>query len=169
MNRLSFKILILGVTLLLPLAVCAQSKNIYSWTDENGVKHFSDQEPTDVKAEAQAIPVPTEPEPDALADEIPPAEASESMATSQLAATSEAAPSYADQQREEIRKQREASKEEQAERNRLCLQARDRLARIEPNRRVYYTGEDGETTRMDDDERVRQVEENKALVAEYCN
>lgn len=169
MNRISFKILVLGVTLLLPLAVCAQSKNIYSWTDENGIQHFSDQEPTDIKAEAQPIPTPMEPEFPENAEEIPLADDSDNTATSQIAATAETMPSYADQQREEIRERREASKEEQAERNRICLQARDQLARIEPNRRVYYTGEDGESVRMDDEQRVREVEKNKALVAEYCN
>ena len=68
-----------------------------------------------------------------------------------------------------MEEKRKAQQEKNAERQRICLQATDQLAQIEPSRRVFYTDESGETTRLDDEERVRMVEESKNLIAEYCD
>jgi hypothetical protein len=130
------------------------------------LKHFSDRAPAEATANVEEISasvetITVETAPDPLDNEE-----ADSTAASQDPAADEL--SYADQQRLAIEEKREGQREKQAERQRICLQARDELARVEPNRRVYSTDDDGETTRMDDDQRVNLVEENKQLVAEYC-
>jgi hypothetical protein len=39
---------------------------------------------------------------------------------------------------------------------------------MEPARRVFYTNEQGESVRMDDDERMALIEESRAFLAENC-
>jgi hypothetical protein len=43
------------------------------------------------------------------------------------------------------------------------------LETIEPSRRVFFTNEQGETERLDDEQRVAMVERAKALIAENCD
>jgi len=174
-------ILMIGlmVSLMAPLVALAQSSSIYSWTDENGVKHFSDRAPDNVEASQELIPkLQSAPPGDAsspastlsnepMAD-TPGSTAEDSTARSEQG-SDEAELSYADQQRQAIAQRREAEKQKRSERDQLCLQARDELARIEPSRRVFSTDEDGNTTRLDDEERVRLVEASKSQIARYCD
>jgi hypothetical protein len=162
--------------MVLPLAANAQSTSIYSWTDENGVKHFSDKAPVESDAAVEEIPVPQPAEPaaeaEALADDTaiaPDSQAVDGAPTDLAAPGATEELSYADQQRLAMEERRKAQLENQTERQRICLKARDELARVEPNRRVYYTDENGEQARMDDNDRVQLVEENKRLIAEYCD
>jgi len=39
---------------------------------------------------------------------------------------------------------------------------------MEPSRRVFYTDESGQTVRMDDEERVSLVKEDKEFIAKNC-
>jgi len=41
--------------------------------------------------------------------------------------------------------------------------------RLEPNRRVFYENEEGETVRMDDQVRADRVDDMKAQIARKCN
>lgn len=170
MNRNGMTFWVVLGLLMLPLVASAQQNSIYSWTDENGVKHFSDRAPVETEAAVEEIPV-AEPA-DSAADENAatlnnevvaqdPAEPAAAGATAEL--------SYADQQRLAMEEKRQAQREKDAERQRVCLQAQDQLAQIEPSRRVFYTDESGNTTRLDDEQRVQMVEENKKLVADYCD
>lgn len=168
MNRISIAILVIAVASAFPNIADAQKGSIYSWTDENGLKHFSDRAPEEVSANNEEIPVAYETVPfDRTEDTLNNETVADGTDSSQAVAADEL--SYADQQRLEMDEKRKAKQELRAERQRACLQARDQLARIEPSRRVFYTDENGETTRMDDDERVRMIEENKNLIAEYCD
>lgn len=170
---------ILMVHLMIPLAAVAQSTSIYSWTDENGVKHFSDRAPDNVEASQELIPKSKSAPPDDASSPAntlnnePMADAPGSAAENATAraeqGSDEAELSYADQQRQAIAQRREAEKQKRSERDQLCLQARDELARIEPSRRVFSTDEEGNTTRLDDEERVRLVEESKSQIARYCD
>jgi hypothetical protein len=152
-----------AITLLL-LAVFSsansQGKEIYTWTDENGVVHFVDTPPSNPNAVEVEVDAP------------PPASDPVSYTSPELKATesefAESAASYAEQKRAELAEARKLSAEEQAEKTQMCKTAREKLAEYEPSRRVYYTNEQGETVRMDDGERVSLVEEYKAQVAKYC-
>ena len=77
--------------------------------------------------------------------------------------------SIADAKREEIANRRKQKREKQAEMDHLCAQHRTRLAGVEPNRRVFYKDESGETVRMDDDKRIALVEESKDFLAKNCD
>ncbi len=167
MNRIGIALLLVIAGAVLPSIAGAQKNTIYSWTDENGLKHFSDQAPVGVPATRKEIPVAAQPvAEEAVADPLNNEPGDNAVAT-QTAVADDL--SYADQQRLDLEEKRKAKQEKQLERQRMCLKAREELARVEPNRRVYYSGKDGETTRMDDVERVTLVEENKQLIAEYCD
>lgn len=173
MNRIGMAVIMVASALVWPLSVNAQKNSIYSWTDENGVKHYSDRAPDEPPSEVEQIPLSNTPPPAGSAGETLNNEAipEDGLAPGEPASAASPAEelSYADQQRQAMAEKREAQREKQAERQRICLQATDQLARIEPSRRVFYTDEAGNTTRLDDEERVRMVEENKQLVAEYCD
>lgn len=136
---------------------------VYTWTDENGVLHYSDTPRTDGPAETIEAKEAYRP---GSADAYPtPAAPQEAQAAAESA---EAPQSAADARRAELASQREERRESQAEIDRLCAQHRQRLEQIEPSRRVFYTDEAGETVRMDDEERVALVEESRAYIDKNC-
>lgn len=136
---------------------------VYTWTDEDGVKHFSDKPRTDGQSETIEAEEAYRP---GTADVYPqPAEAAEAAAAD---ATAEAPVSPAAARREELAREREQRREAKAELDGQCAQHRQRLEQIEPSRRVFHTDESGETVRLDDEERVRLVEESKAFLAKNC-
>jgi len=170
MKKRSIAICLVVSVLVVPLSANAQKGSIYSWTDENGVQHFSDTAPpVDVEASSQPMVEDqpgTEPNASSAADTLN----NQVMDSSAAAADASGEElSYADQQRKVMADRRAADQQKKADRNRICLQARDQLARIEPSRRVFYTDEGGNTTRLDDEERVKMVEDNQNLINEYCD
>ncbi len=157
--------------LFLLAAVCAgtlSAAEVYTWTDENGVVHFSDspRESGDMQtlevdeiyrpgsAEAHTAPAQEQ----ATADSEEPDEVAEAAA----------AQSVAEQRREEIAQQREDRAQQQAEIDRLCAMHRQRLEQMEPARRVFYTNAEGESVRMDDDQRMALIDESKAYLSQNC-
>ena len=50
-----------------------------------------------------------------------------------------------------------------------CAAWQAEVDRLEPNRRVFFTNEQGETERMDDVERTNKVAELKSQIARNCN
>jgi hypothetical protein len=129
----------------------AQQQKMYTWTDENGVVHFSDMEPAGQRAQEQLIP------------KNEPPDTSDPYAT---AAATE--PSFADQKRQEISQKNRESKENQARKSAQCSAWQAEVAQLEPNRRVFYTNDQGETERMDDVERTNRVAELKNQIAQNC-
>lgn len=139
---------------------------VYTWTDESGVVHYSDSPPESGASEtlqvgeiyrpgsADAYAAPQEP------PRAPEAEAGE--------AESAAPVSVAQQRRDKIAAEQAKRKEAQAETDRLCGLHRQRLEQMEPSRRVFYTDAQGETVRMDDEQRVSLVNESKAYLAANC-
>jgi hypothetical protein len=160
---------VLGTAALLAGGSLAAAE-VYTWTDENGVLHYSDTPRTDgpmetIEAEeayrpgsADAYPAPVASEEAQAAPEASPS-ATESA---------EAPQSAADARREELASRREERREAKAETDRLCAQHRQRVEQMEPSRRVFTTGEDGEPVRMDDEERVALVAESKAFIDKNC-
>lgn len=143
----------------------ALSAEVYRWTDENGVTHFSQTPPPDgQEAEIEDVP-------DTAGEAaVEGAGIDFDGAQSNLAEGSGGTDtrSAAELKRREIAERHADARSAREEAQRLCSQARSRLARIEPNRRVYYTNDEGETVRMDDEERVTEVEELRAFLAENC-
>lgn len=129
----------------------AEAQKMYKWTDENGVVHFTDTKPEGQQVEEQAIP------------------AGEPPATSEPYATPETGgQSLAEQRRQDISRKSEQAKAERELKKTQCAALQSEVARLEPNRRVFYTNEQGETERMDDVERTDRVAELKSQIARDC-
>jgi len=63
---------------------------------------------------------------------------------------------------QKIRKEAEAVTKE------LCAKHQQRLTQMEPARRVFYTNEKGESVRMDDNQRMELIKEDKEFIAKNC-
>lgn len=146
---------------------------VYSWTDENGNLHYGDRPPEGKNAQVISIreaPLlsPTESDPaagDSQADAVSDAEIGDDSDGQEAGPTQ----SVADARREKIAKARKERREAQAEMDSICASHRQRLARVEPNRRVFIEDESGQTVRMDDDKRIALVEESRDFIAENCD
>jgi hypothetical protein len=138
----------------------AWGTEVYTWTDEDGTVHFSDSPrpsgPMDVIDVEEAYRPGTE----GAYDEsgAPPA-----------GETGETVQSAAQQRREKIAQEQADRQNEQAETDRLCGLHRQRLEQMEPARRVFYVNEEGESVRMDDDQRMGLIDESKAFLAANCD
>lgn len=130
----------------------AQEKKMYSWTDENGTVHFTDTRPEGQQVQEQVIP-----------QETPPA-TSDPYAQSGASSTS-----AAEQKRQELAEKRKENAANKAATEAECAALKAEVAQLEPNRRVFYENDEGETVRMDDQERVDRVEDLKAQIARVCN
>jgi len=132
------------------LAGAAVAGEVYTWTDEDGVVHFSDREPVGRDANVRDLPDTT------------PSSGPNPYEESQ------AGESAAQQRREDIQRKGQEAKAQEAVAERNCEAWRAEVARLEPNRRVFYTNEQGETERMDDVARADRVAELKSLIAQNC-
>lgn len=142
----------------------AEGAQVYTWTDADGTIHFSDTPrqsgPMEV-IEMHGVPSPVTGDAGTVAGETDaPAAAGDSGEPPQTPAQA---------QRERIAGERAERRELQAENERVCARHRQRLERMEPARRVFYTNEAGESVRMDDDQRIGLIEESKAFLAENCD
>jgi hypothetical protein len=152
-------------------SVSVLANEIYRWTDENGVVHFGDRPPEGLQAQAIHVP---ESQPSDTSDSGSTADEQESPPSAETDSTSaageEAVPLTAAQaRREQMAEARKERREAQAEIDLMCQKHSKRVEQIEPYRRVYYTNEQGESVRMDDDLRIELVDESKAYIAENCD
>jgi type IV secretory pathway VirB10-like protein len=154
------------IRLSLVLVICAgigatvglQAREMYRWTDENGVVHFTDTKPAgrqDYQTSHVPDSAPASPAPAADPAAAAPNEPNE--------------PNFAQQRREEIAQQKREARESRTQREAECAAWQAEVERLEPNRRVFFTNEAGETERMDDVERVNRVAELKQQIARNCN
>lgn len=149
-----------SVLLLLILAVFALpagAQTFYKWTDEQGNVHYTDEPPADGDYE-----------------EVRPAAG---PAASEAASASERMKAWRARQEEAEAREAERSSERQeaarAEESRRenCNRAREKVRVLEQNTRILLPPEEagGEPVRMSDDERLRQLEEAREQVAEFCD
>ncbi|MDX1556888.1 MAG: DUF4124 domain-containing protein [Xanthomonadales bacterium] len=133
---------------------------VYRWVDEDGVVHYSEvPPPPGQQAETQDVPATPE-----EVGEIP-------LSGIDFDGDAPVEPdvdSAADLTRQQIAVSREQARAEEEALAAVCRQARARLEQIEPNRRVYFTNEEGETERMDDEQRVSEVAQLRELVEKSC-
>jgi hypothetical protein len=163
MNKSLFSFLISLALLAGTAGAHAQGKQIYTWTDENGVVHYVDTPPDNPNAVSMEAPEAYRP-----GSSDAPATDDDSDETPDEATPEEVAPSYADQKREEMAAKTAERRAAQAERDANCGRARKQLETLEPSRRVYFINENGEEERVDDEVRAQRVEELKAYIAENC-
>jgi len=146
----SIGVLVAGLALAQAGDGLAQDRKMYQWTDQDGVVHFSDVAPEGQDVAAREMP-----------EDTAPAAASPYQQPG-------SGPSAAQQRREDIARKSEQARESQAARESECASWQAEVDRLEPNRRVYYTNEQGETERMDDVARTNRVAELKAQIAKNC-
>lgn len=135
-------------------SVAAQSKEMYQYTDENGTVVFTDQRPEGQEVEAQSIPA------------GPPLQGDDPYA--EAAAATQTGSSVAEQRREDIAEHNQEARAKKAQNDAQCAAWQSEVDRLEPNRRVFFTNDKGETERMDDVERVNKVAALKQQIAANC-
>lgn len=166
-RQLSSRMVILaGAALACALSLPAAANQVYTWTDENGVTHFSDREPPDT--ETQVIDMAEKP---GGVTYSKPQEASETETETGPADTPavEPAPTPGQLRREQIAESKAERRAAEAEENAMCQKQRELLARLEPARRVYYTDENGQEVRMDDAQRMQAIADTRNYIAQYCD
>jgi hypothetical protein len=132
--------------------------DVYTWTDEDGIIHYSDLPPGD--GDSEQISVQGVYKPGTLEPPEP--------ATEDQAAPGETPQSAAQQKRERMAEEREERRGAREQTEQMCARHRSRLAQMEPARRIFYTNEAGENVRMDDDQRMELIEESKEFIAKNC-
>jgi hypothetical protein len=153
-----FVVQLMAAVLALSASQLGWSAKVHTWTDENGVVHFSDSPRPD--GQSQTVQVEDIYKPGTVADVAAPDAGTEAA---------EPVSNRLQEEREQRRKDRAERLQAQEETEKLCARHRDRLARVEPARRVMYANEDGEMVRMDDDERLELVDESRKFIAENCD
>ena len=141
-----------GFCILLALVQPALAEKVYRWVDEQGVVHFG-ATPPEGGAEAVDLEYQRNPDPAAADERL---KAYQTEFDTRMEAESEAA--------KESRKQRE----EAAERERLCSNARDVLESLSLSRTTRYKQDDGSYRRYTDDEYAERVAEARERIDEYC-
>jgi hypothetical protein len=150
-------IAILTGTFLFFAAGAMADDQVYRWVDKNGVVHFGDQ--AQGRADAEIVDIQDSVE--------------QTSSTPASAYTGEQVdpqqPTYAQQLRDDrakARKERAENKQITAE---ACAQRRKLVDQLEPSTRVIVEYEDGTVTRLDDNERLKNLNEAKAYIAKNCN
>jgi hypothetical protein len=132
----------------------AGAQEIHRWTDAQGRVHFGDRPP---EAAGTYAPSGTE----AAAAAASPSEAERAQRRQKML--------DAYQQERADRAEGEArQKAEEAERQRRCAHARDRLARYERGGRIYEPLPNGEQRFLSDDERDAELRTARNEVNRYC-
>jgi hypothetical protein len=143
---------------LLPVPEAVAEGEVYRWVDENGVVHFGDR--AEGNASAEVVQMENSP-----ARTSPPAAAASSEAGND---PDGASPSYA----QTLRDERAAKRQEAAEKQKTiaanCKRSREAVAQLEPSPRVMVRNEDGSVTRLDDNERLKALNQAKTYIAENC-
>jgi hypothetical protein len=145
-------VLIATLTLMATDAMAADG--VYRWVDENGDVHYGDNPPRQANAEAVDI------QSDASSGLKPDAYSQPESSAGQ--------PSQAQQQRDERALQRKQQTEKETSLAAGCEQRRASLAQLEPKTRVMVTTEDGDVYRMDDNDRLAELEKLKTFISENC-
>lgn len=151
---------ILTGTFLFFAAEAMSDDKVYRWVDENGVVHFGDQaqgrkdaEIVNIKEDSSGVNL--------SSSSHQPADAGEQADPQQ--------PSYAQKLRDERAKSRQEWEEKKRMTAEACEQRRKLVSQLEPSTRVIVEYEDGTVTRLDDNVRLKDLDEAKAYIAENCN
>jgi hypothetical protein len=144
----------------------AAATEVFTWTDQDGIVHYSDTPLTNgesQKIELEGAYVP------GTSSAYPSSEGpTAGTAVSSQTGDGESPQSAAQQRREKMAEDRKERREAKAETDQLCAKHRQRLTQMEPARRVFYTNETGESVRMDDDQRMELIKEDKEFIDKNC-
>lgn len=157
------------VLLISSSASLAADDTIYRWVDENGTTHVTDKatdapgtEVLQVRDHAGIRAVATNNTQNGQSG-------SESTENSENTETEEEPLSYAQQRKKERAERRAERDKKRQETQAECDRMRNQLRNTGTRTRVLKRNDDGEVVRMDDEERVRLVNEAQAYLDENCN
>ena len=143
-------LLLLFVVLMCSSPIVTAGSEVYMWTDDNGIEHYSDIPPDQQDAKVISIlGVPQTGTTGAYPQDTGSATAGAGPDSDQ--------PSAAEQRREELAKERTERRAEKARLDSECARYRELLAGTEPYRRVIVTNDKGEAERLDDNQRMEIV------------
>lgn len=157
------KIMALGLALALIAPGTQAADQVYRWVDAQGVVHYGDQPPEGIKATLVGV------KPNTV--QIASPEPASRPATGDEAAdpeAGEAALSYAEQSRRERAEKRRQQQEEARKLQAECAVMQRQKDWVEPNPRVIVEDEEGNPRRLDDDERLKLLEEANAFLEKNC-
>lgn len=152
----NFVLILIAAFMFIATDAIAQGE-VYRWVDENGVVHFGDR---------------PEGQPGAEIVDIQDSNIQTSSAPVQTDSGEQAEPqqpSYAQQIRDDRAKARKEREENQRITAEACAQRRKLVSQLEPSTRVIVEYEDGTVARLDDNERLKNLNEAKTYIAENCN
>ena len=153
MTNKTWSLFITIAVLMLILLGQATAGTIYKWVDAEGNIHYGEKAPADVQA---AVITPDT----RLTGSVSPitAEAQKPEANTQNQnALTKATPTKTLSRKERMAKEAE-----------LCASARERINQLEPVTGVLIKDADGQMRRMDDDERLKKLQEVKDIEKEFC-
>jgi len=142
--------------LLLAGGLSAQAAQVYKWTDDKGVTHFSAQPPEGQKANEVDV-------------KVAPQINGGSAPTYQMPNGAQQPSVSNDLQQQELdRKVRAQVREEQARIQAYCEQARQNLAQLRNNPRIQIQSGRGETRRLTEEEREQRAADTQLSIEQNC-
>jgi hypothetical protein len=139
--------------LLLILLAPAIAGELYKWVDENGTIHYGATPPEGVDAVLVSVDL----EPGPVTDPYPKTQGEDDGELS-----------VAEQRRQARAERVAANREEAARIEAECAAQKSILERLEPRPNVIIQNPDGTSTRMDDAERMKLINDAKAFIAKNC-
>ena len=139
------------------LAPTAWGEAVYTWIDEDGVRHFAQQPPEDQEYELKNVDVrlPTTPAPAAR------------TASGDQNSLDQRVDEYL-VERDAAQQRRRLSQAEQAAMQQNCQIAQQNLITVESRTRVMVPGADGDMRQLTDDERLAAVSQARQDVEKFC-
>jgi len=137
----------------------AASAQVYKWTDEQGRVHYGDCPPP--RCNSTEVDLGTRPRQERL-----------DQAREQFESQREERQRREQNRRhleETERLQRQEQQRDAAQRRNYCQLARSDLRRLEMQRAVYYTDEQGNRVYLDDEERTRYMQQTREDIRRYCD
>ena len=136
-------------------AMPAAAQTMYKWVDEKGVTHFSQEPPTDAKAEKKATKV--------TPKVIPPSGGGAYDPNAWKAREAEAR-----KRGIERGQQAQAGAKDDAQKAEECERARSRLGMLQTTAPIFRTNADGSRTYMEDKTREAEIARAKEVEAQAC-
>lgn len=141
---------ILSLFMVLP----AQAGDVYKWVDEDGVTHYGERAPSDTNYSTVKT-----------YGEVPGGGAE----AKQRLEEQRAAKSSAEAKEAEYAQQKKIADEQARVRAENCKGAKSNLKTIQENARVRILGDDGEFRYLTEEERQKQIENAKEVIADNCD
>lgn len=142
---------------LLSTAAFSQQARVYKWVDETGTTHFTDRPPNNATVQETNVRY-------RRTDK-----AAVQASLNRQAELNQVAQTRLDQQAEEASEAEAQRRESQAQRAKLCQQARDRVKRYETAHRLYRPMPDGEREYLSDAELDSERADARRAISEWCD